>query len=537
MTYAQETTVGLLSYNATKSYEGYTLIYPHNQPNVFLLDNCGEVVHVWEDEEGFRPGNMAYLQEDGSLIKCKRPASFTDDAIWAGGGGAIVEIRSWENELLWSFELNNEDARLHHDIAPMPNGNILMLAWERKTAEEAEALGRLPELMTQGEMWPDYVFEINPATDEIVWEWHAWDHLVQTVDESLPDFGELAANPGRIDINYDDNEGKADWMHTNALDYNAENDQIMISVPTFNEIWVIDHSTTTEQAAGDFGGLANHGGNLIYRVGSPAVYGREDMGEQILHYQHDSHWADDFLPTSHPDYGKIVAFNNRVGADFSSIEIFNSSYDMYELDYLNENGAFPPFNFDNTITHPEPQKLYSTGLSSAQLLPNGNILACSGRFGYIVELTEDNDVVWEYITPLLGGQPVNQGDTLAINNNLTFRATRYPVDYEAFEGKDLVGQFYIEENPIEDYCQRLVSVSMPELYTFEVYPNPASENIRLTWDTGEALTVVVRDLLGREIKSATGRGGLMYLDVNELRPNMYLLEFAGYGKTLKIVIE
>ncbi|MCB0598325.1 MAG: hypothetical protein KDD28_29900, partial [Phaeodactylibacter sp.] len=55
---AQDTphTVGLLSYNPSKAYDGYNLIYPHNQPNVYLLDNCGEVVHVWEDEPQWRPG-------------------------------------------------------------------------------------------------------------------------------------------------------------------------------------------------------------------------------------------------------------------------------------------------------------------------------------------------------------------------------------------------------------------------------------------------------------------------------------------------
>jgi len=111
-----QNTVGLLSYDIGQTYQGYTLIYPHNQPNVYLINNCGEIVHSWTDEENFRPGNVAYLTDEGNLIKTKRDAVVTVDAIWAGGGGAIIEIRSWENELLWSYTLNNEDARLHHDI-------------------------------------------------------------------------------------------------------------------------------------------------------------------------------------------------------------------------------------------------------------------------------------------------------------------------------------------------------------------------------------------------------------------------------------
>ena len=57
-TFAQNT-VGLLSYDPDKAFDGYNLMFPHNQPNVYLLDNCGEIVHVWEDSADFRPVNLA----------------------------------------------------------------------------------------------------------------------------------------------------------------------------------------------------------------------------------------------------------------------------------------------------------------------------------------------------------------------------------------------------------------------------------------------------------------------------------------------
>ena len=69
-----QNTVGLLSYNPTQAYDGYNLLYPHNQPNVYLVDNCGEVVHSWEDEDNWRPANTAYLTEEGLLYKSKRDA-------------------------------------------------------------------------------------------------------------------------------------------------------------------------------------------------------------------------------------------------------------------------------------------------------------------------------------------------------------------------------------------------------------------------------------------------------------------------------
>ena len=165
-----QNTVGLLSYQPAKTYDGYNLLYPHNQPNVYLLDNCGEVVHVWEDDTDFRPGNTAYLLEDGRLVKTKRPAAVAGNPIWAGGGGAIVEIRSWDNDLLWSFERNDEFERLHHDIAITPEETILMIVWENKTREEAIQAGRDSMLLPDNELWPDYILEVDPETDEIVWE-------------------------------------------------------------------------------------------------------------------------------------------------------------------------------------------------------------------------------------------------------------------------------------------------------------------------------------------------------------------------------
>ena len=533
---SQETTVGLLSYDVTRTYEGYNLIYPHNQPNVYLLNMCGEIAHSWTDSTDFRPGNTAYLRPDGTLVKTKRSSSIIADSIWAGGGGAIVEIRSWDNDLIWSFEMNNPDFRLHHDVAPMPNGNILMLAWERKKMSEAVALGRDPALLNQGDLWPEYIFEINPNTDEIVWEWHVWDHLVQDVDDSKPNFGVIADHKELVNINYDDNAGKSDWMHSNALDFSPELNQIMLSVPTFNELWIIDHSTTTAQAATHVGGRANHGGDLIYRFGNLAAYEKGDSADQILFYQHDAHWADDFLSVTHPHYGKIVAFNNRVGADFSTVEIFESSWEMYVGDYTHFQGAFPPFETEETITHPTPQMMYSTGLSSAQVLQNGNILICNGRTGYLFELTPDDEIVWEYRVPLIGGMAVSQGDSLSLNNNLTFRVDRYPTDYQGFVGKNLDPKGWIENDPIEDYCGRLVSTSMPDNFSFSVYPNPADDMVHLTWDTGQPLQISIHDLLGRRVKSERAIGGMVYLDVSDLQPNIYFLRLGDY-RVLKLIVE
>jgi len=506
--YAQNT-VGLLSYDPTKAFDGYNLMFPHNQPNVYLLNNCGEIAHTWTDDADFRPGNMAYLLEDGRLVKAKRPSSVVNDPIWAGGGGATVEIRDWDNNLEWSFTINDSLQRLHHDIEPLPNGNILMIVWELKNEQEAIEAGRDTALMVQDKLWPDKIIEVDPTNSEIVWEWHVWDHLIQSYDSTKNNYGVIADHPELINLNWVTNNGHPDWMHTNGIDYNEELDQIIIGVPTFSEAWVIDHSTTTEQAAGHSGGLGNRGGDLMYRWGNPETYDLGTIDDQTLFSAHDIHWVDDHLVTTHPYYGKIAVFNNRVGEDFSTVNVFNPPWDMYKWGYTFGPIFWGPEEFDLTITHPIPTELYSTGLSSVQMLPNNNVLICSGRWGYTFEITPDNEIVWEYKTPLRGGNPVSQGDTLLVNDNLTFRFKRIPSDYPAFEGKDLSPKGWIELNPDSTFCELILSVDdetgtdlVPKQFKLsQNYPNPfnPSTNISYALPTDEFVNLTVYNVLGKTI--------------------------------------
>lgn len=524
-----QNTVGLLSYNPSKAFDGYNLMFPHNQPNVYLLNNCGEIVHVWEDEANFRPGNIAYLLDDGTLVKGKRDAAVANDPIWAGGGGAILEGRDWDNNLLWSFEMNNELQRLHHDFAPMPNGNVLAIAWEFKTEEEAIQAGRDPATMAEPELWPDFIFELDPTTGEIVWEWYAWDHLIQDFDDTKDNFGVVSDHPELIDINYDSQDGDPDWLHSNALDYIEEIDQILLCVPHFDEVWVIDHSTTTEQAAGSVGGAGGRGGDLLYRWGNPVTYKQGTADDQTLFFAHDAHWVNDFLDFSNPNYNKIAVFNNRVGEDYSTVNIFDPPWDMYSWSYFLEGDFFGPTSFELTITHPEGlTNLWSTGLSSVQILPNGNTLITAGRFGYNFEVTPENEIVWEYVTPINGGAQATQGDTLSINNNLTFRMKRFPVDYSAFDGRDLSAKGWIELEPDTFFCDQILPVTdVMSKYFLDIYPNPTTGHLTIEWEGGIYVEVEIFNTLGVKMKSFVATGGRKYLDISDWPAGVYIAQIGG----------
>ena len=522
-----QNTVGLISYDFDKVQEGYNLLYPHNQPNVYLLNNCGEIVHTWEGTENFRPGNTAYIMPDGRLIKTSRPADISGDPLWAGGGGAHIEIRSWDNELLWFFEQNDASARLHHDIAPLENGNILAISWEVKSEQEAIQAGRDPESLDFSDLWPDYIFEIKPLEDnnyEIVWEWHAWDHLIQDFDAQKDNFGSVVDNPGRIDINYTYSNA-ADWLHMNAIDYNPILDQIVLSVPTFGEVWIIDHSTTTAQAASSSGGLSGKGGDILYRYGNPQAYKAGTEADRVFFYQHDAHWNDDFITPSNPFFGKISVFNNRVAPNTSTVNIFNPVFDSYEWEYPMDGNTWGPDNFDWSYIHPDTFPMQSNILSSIQTLDNGNVLICVGRNGYNFEITPDEEIVWEYETPMDGQSYATQGDTLVISDNFTFQIRRYPLDYEPFLDKDLSPKGFIELEPNTDFCQ-ITSTSEENIQVSKVQiaPNPANALIQIDLEGPSNQKAVIYNMHGQVMERLNLQSGTQVLDISHLPPGTYWLK-------------
>ena len=435
-----------------------------------------------------------------------------------------------DNNLLWSCELNDSLNRLHHDITIMPNGNVLMIAWERETPGEILQAGFDTTALANDVLWPGMVIEVSETTGEIVWEWHAWDHLIQDFDDSKVNYGDVAAHPELIDANYDTGNSNSSWMHTNAIDYDGVNDHVLLGIPRFSEVWIIDHSTTTGQAAGHTGGFSGAGGDLLYRWGNPATYRAGDSTDQKLFFQHDAHYLDDFVDQAHPHFGKVGVFNNRPGPDFSSANIFNPPFDMYEGVFPMTGNVWGPVDFDWSFTYPgDPTSLYSTGLSSMQLLGNGNYLICSGRQGYSFEVTPGNEIVWEYVTPLKGGNPVAQGDSLSLSENITFRMRRYPADFTAFEGRDLSQKGWIELDPDSSFCDDISPVGEESQdYHLQIFPNPANGLLMLEWEAGPYVQVEIFDLLGREMVPAMRvSGGRKYLDTSGWRPGLYLVRING----------
>lgn len=424
--------VGLIKHT-DGAFEGYNLIAPLMLGTTWLVDMEGRIVHLWKTEHS--PGNSVYLLPNGNLLRAVKPPNAS--GFGQGGAGGGIQILDWDGNTIWEHLYSDDRQRQHHDIEPLPNGNVLILAWEKKTREEAIQAGRNPRWLESDELWPDKIVELKPKGKwdaETVWEWHVWDHLVQDHDKARENFGVVKEHPELIDINYT-SRGQADWNHLNSIHYNADLDQIVVSSHNQHEFWVIDHSTSTKDAAGHTGGKSGKGGDILYRWGNPYVYFGGERADQQLFAQHDARW----IPARYPGAGNFLVFNNgsrRAGRNYSSVDEIASPADATGA-YPLTGKAFGPSKPVWSYTAPNKSDFNAHNISGAHRLPNGNTLICSGPGGRLFEVTTGKEIVWEYILPGVGQFP--RGATSM------FRVTRIALDHPAFKGRELkAGETLVE---------------------------------------------------------------------------------------------
>ncbi len=439
-------TIGLLQHDNGSLDNGYVLFAPINSTNTYLIDKCGRVVKTWTS--AYQPGQSVYLLPDGHLL---RTGKVNNTNFTAGGNGGIIEKIDWNNNVVWSYTLSDATQCQHHDIKPMPNGNVLAIVWDKKTSAQAIAQGRDP-LLTAASVWSEKIVELQPTGTNganIVWQWNLWDHLVQSIDATKPNYGGILQNPQRFNINYKALATEQDWIHLNSVDYNPELNQILLSSHSFGEVWIIDHSTTTAEAATSSGGNAGKGGDILYRWGNPPAYERaNDSGSlRKLWGQHNAYW----IPEGYPYAHNIMIFNNgngRTGGNYSSVDIITPP--LMGNSYL-QALPFAPANFTWSYANSVPGNFYASNISGSQQLSNGNVLICNGPAGKFFEINSEGTTVWQYVNPVAQSGVMAQGTTPA--QNLVFRAEFYPADYSGFEGQSLTAGNIIENsNALSSYC-------------------------------------------------------------------------------------
>lgn len=446
-------TVGLFV-NSAEAFPGYTIVDPMHNKTTYLIDNTGQVVNSWTS--AYEPGRSAYLKPNGHLIRaCMAPGGLST----GGGEGGRIEERDWDGNLVWYIDYATSNYMMHHDFKVLPNGNIVMLVAEKRTYAQALAAGFSPSLLdssisTSGYMLPDSVVEIQPTYPSggtVVWEWHIWDHMVQDYDSSKSNYGVVSQHPELVDSNGTGIKIPQFWNHVNGIDYNPEFDQIMLSARNHCEVWVIDHSTTTAQAAGHTGGARGKGGDLLYRWGNPQQYDMGTSADQKLFHEHDTQW----IGAGCPGAGDILVYNNgltRPAGAYSTIDQITPPVDALGNYSRSAGSAYGPSGLTWTYVASPPTSFYSAEISGALRLPNGNTLICEGNNGRLFEVTAGGTTVWQYQCPVGFDGILAQGDSLPVDPRgglmtAVFKAQRYPLDYAAFAGRTLTQNGAVELYP------------------------------------------------------------------------------------------
>jgi hypothetical protein len=278
--------VGLIAHDPERAFQGYTLFTPQfaDSPPL-LIDMEGNVVHRWPTP---LPAWHAYLLPNGNLLAlCVTPEPGSRFRTWQLFKlGAATEL-DWDGNLRW--EVRHPD--YHHDARPMRNGNILMLCVEEVPRDVASRVqGGLPGTEHEGKMFSDKVVEIT-RQGEVVWEWHAWQHLNLEVDRITPQ------------------DWREEWTHANTVE-ELPDGNILVSFRNISTIAIIEPRT----------------GNFRWR-----------LGPEVLAQQH--------YPNLLPN-GNILVFDNGVHRantpfTFSRVLEIEPATKRTVWSYQDQ----PPFNF------------------------------------------------------------------------------------------------------------------------------------------------------------------------------------------------
>ena len=406
--------------NADLVSPGYLLIEPGSVKASYIINNNKEVVATLD---GHYFAGFSQIYADGNRMVS---SNLKSDVFEHGGGNrGCIEEYAANGDLVWRLNLSTDEYIHHHDVVKLRNGNVLAVVWESVSADEAISQGRDPEKVAEtDDFWYDGVIEVNPYTLEIVWEWSARHHIVQDFDAGKANFGVLTDHPELLDINVSrpnrDGSYSADWTHVNAIDYNPALDQILLSSNYHSEMWIIDHSTTPQEAAGHTGGKYGKGGDILYRWGNPENYDRGNAESRTLFNQHDVQWIKPGLPGA----GNILVFNNgdREKRMYSTVVEFDTGVNEDGSYSAAEAAAFGPAEPVWTYDPEPPERFYSFFISGAQRLPNGNTLIDQGAGAKLREITSDGEIVWEYTFTDDIDAP-----------HMLFRANRYPPDHPGIQ--------------------------------------------------------------------------------------------------------
>lgn len=371
----------------SQDFDGFTMYNNGNTTTTYLIDKNGDIAHTWS-----LPTNCNYtvlLKDNGNIV---RGAVNNGNQITGAAVGGLVQEFDPLGNLVWSFTYSTANHVSHHDLS-LVGDNVLLTAWEVKSNADLQALG----YSGTTQKYPTHFIEVQQSGTggQIVWEWHMIDHMVQDTDASKPSYGVVADHPELMNINVATSGSGGpgggrggDWFHVNGIDYNPVLDQIAFTSRFLSEIFIIDHSTTTAEAASHMGGNSGKGGDFLFRWGNPSNFGA--AGAQTISGPcHDARW----IPNDgRPRGGFLQFFNNEGNGSMSTVDAIALPFAADGYNYLwTQGAAYAPAS----ASWRHICLSNADGQSAANSMPNGNTFVNLSR-GYQYEVDTSNNVVWQY---------------------------------------------------------------------------------------------------------------------------------------------
>jgi outer membrane protein assembly factor BamB len=349
---------GTTIYYPDEAYSSYILISDHddrsNHPSaavratgevpddVRLIDMNGNVVHSWTVEP--------YMNKRSRLLP-------NGNLLYAGPDNTIIEY-DWDSNVVW----RHEGIGSMNDLRILPNGNRLAIAHQpipdSKQAQVNDVGDRIApwwEPRQRGseehQLGAD-IYEIN-ADGEVVWEWHAHDHLDLNLFSPLTPLD--------------------DWLHANSIAPLPENKwfdagderfrpgNIILNARNINMMYIIDKQTGDVVWEGTHhykGGMAHSHEPEMIEKGLPGA-GNIILFDNSLFPRHRTHTGQTFIIEMNPVTMEIVW--------------------KYETEgYAN-------------------LKFFSKTMGTQKRLPNGNTYIAEDNTGRLFQVKPDGAIVWEYV--------------------------------------------------------------------------------------------------------------------------------------------
>ena len=393
---------GTTLYYPDKCYNSYVL-YDGRDGASYLIDMNGSIVHSWP-YTGF-------------------PCEMIDPAISGGMRGNLIcqrepEIYSCENLLIvdwdanviwqWGDEAPGGKARQNHDLAPLPNGNLLLIAFLEC---------RLPETSDQPVM-DQVIYEVN-RKGEIVWQWICSEHIEELgfrgEKKDLLFSSRMRPRSSIFVLNDMAPLGPNRWFDDGDSRFHPDN--IMIDSREGCFIAIIEKAT----------------GKIVWRLGPdyPAAYdyskaafsGKLPRPIDAICGQHDAH----MIPKGLPGAGNVMVFDNQGAAGIPPfyLNMFPGSR-VLEIDPLSQQIVW---QYDGSCSGLPFWTFFSSFISSARRLPNGNTLIDEGMNGRLFQITAEGQIVWEYVNPFFGRWADHDVQSGGSRSNYVFRAQPIPYDW------------------------------------------------------------------------------------------------------------